>query len=592
MTPDVPIQLSATFLAVPYTLWTGYADTWKATWAGPAGIGARSQLTAVDLAGAFLQYAMVNVTASTSRRTDQAIAAIMVAAGLSASDYSLDTGKQSMPMHFVRSQKALDAIMDVVYSEMGGVAWMSADGKLRFEARDSRLGTTADATWGDSTNVIPGAISYELDTTDLISTASVVATIFTTGQADNEVFRWTRGAATRPTADSIAILAGQYYEAETDYGVPVVALTAAAATNDYTGNSAIDGTGTDKTSALTVTFTDLGAGVRVKVANADAGTVYVTKLRGRGQPVSFAGQTPRFTVSKSVSGMKADRSVELRVPFADDSQATRDYAYGVARTYRYPYPRLALDFAWSHDDITAAMLAADIGQLIQFADATSGNAAWLTNVNDLWYVEAIEHTLVSIGMNRTRVTLVPAYLYRNLDAIAYDAFTRSNVTGDLGTSTSGDVWASDGNMDIATNAARANSDTLQMPTLDLGVGKTNAVIEVSLAAIGAGDEVGVVFRHADANNQYRFYVDKGSNEAILEKNVASVMTELSSPAYTVGTTAEVKVVNQGTRIRCYVGGRLYIDTTDSALTAGTKVGLFARNANATATFEDFYGEGL
>jgi len=382
------------------------------------------------------------------------------------------------------------------------------------------------------------------------------------------------------------------YSGNFAYESAITTLTTPAAFVDYLANSASNGSGTDQTASLTVAVTDRGASADIVLTNTSGSTIYVTDFRLRGTSVPLAGQTPRFTVSKSVSGMKADRSVELRVPFADDSQATRDYAYGVARTYRYPYPRLALDFAWSHDDITAAMLAADLGQLIQFADASSGNAAWLTNVNDLWYIEAIEHTLVSIGMNRTRVTLVPAYLYRNLDAIAYDAFTRGNVTGDLGTSTSGDVWARDGNMDIATNAARANSDTLQMPVLDLGVGKTNAVIEVSLAAIGAGDEVGVVFRDVDASNQYRFYVDKGSNEAILEKNVAGVMTELSSPAYTVGTTAELKVVNQSTRIRCYVGGRLYIDTTDNALTAGTKVGLFARNANATATFDDFYSEGL
>lgn len=79
---------------------------------------------------------------------------------------------------------------------------------------------------------------------------------------------------------------------------------------------------------------------------------------------------------------------------------------------------------------------------------------------------------------------------------------------------------------------------------------------------------------------------------ILEKIVGGAVTELASPAYTVGTTAELRVMVQGKRFRVWVGRRLYIDTEDTALNTGTKVGLWARNANATATFDQLYAEAL
>ena len=188
------------------------------------------------------------------------------------------------------------------------------------------------------------------------------------------------------------------------------------------------------------------------------------------------------------------------------------------------------------------------------------------------------------------VTLIPSWLYRDLDRIVYDDFARDNASGDLGTSRSGDVWANDSGFDITSETARANTDTESIATLDLGALAFDHVAEVSLAAIGTGDEVGLAVRYTDANNHYRAYLDKGSNEVILEKIVGGVVTEIASPAYTVGTTAELRVIVQGKRFRVWVGRRLYIDSEDTALNTGTKVGLWARNANGTTTFNDMYAE--
>ncbi|MGK2966024.1 MAG: hypothetical protein ACSLFM_10530 [Tepidiformaceae bacterium] len=782
VTPGVPIRLKATHDAVDYTLWTGYIQ--RITPSGGSGRVRTAAAECYDLAYYLKESDPINVTASASRDTDGALDAIRTAMGLASGDVSLDDGVQNLPMHFVVGQPAADAWRNVVASEMGGLMWVTAAGLLRFESRASRLGVTPDDTWGDGTNIVPYDFSLEIDDTEIVTSVTARSTVFRSGQADTEIFRFSQNKDTKPTATSMFITAGTIYQRTFQAASAYLTLTAIEANVDYLANTAQNGSGTDRTSTLNPTVTDLGGG-KFTVKFAPTLDCYVTKFRVRAQPVEFFADRAEASFSKSVSLIKSGRSESFDIPFAGDSgQTLRDYAYQVLRIGRYPAGRLTLNFhagapgATADDDKKVALLSAEIGDLIKYKDTGLGVDGSYSD--DWYYIERLQYVVPPDFAGASfmcSVTLVPTSIYRNLDRIVFDTFDRANATGDLGSSFSGDTWANDGNMDIASNAARANSDTLQMPNLDLGAGAASTVtvavavsasaddayedstgvvtlddaftvdvdatnewiglrfqgvaipadatiqeahlslfvpnfqdepdvvihgvdadntgtfttgandisgrprttanvawastdlggdgvfdspdltsivqeivdragwapgnamafvingrsgadpardfgigtyewfvdennpdpvaptlsvtytvddqvVEVSLAAIGAGDEVGVVFRYADANNQYRAYLDKGSNEVILEKNVATVVTELASPAFTVGTAHEIRAMVQGTRIRVWVDFVLYIDTTDSALSAGTKVGLFARNASGSTTFEDAYGQAL
>lgn len=596
--PGQPIRITATHNAIGYTLWTGYLNKTQLRW--QTGTVPVAPFDALDLFGFTQGSKLINVTASTTRDTDGAITAIATAMGLVAGDLSLDDGVQDLPMHFAVGANAQDALVAAAASEMGGFLYINALGQIRFESRITRLGTTPAQTWGDGTTIFPNAVEYAFDPDEYITDVTARSTVFRTGQADTLIFEFSQNMFTKPSATSMALTAGQVWERTFQANSAYVALTALAATTDYTANTAQNGTGTDKTSALTATVTDLGGGkFTLKLVNTDAGTIYVTKFQMRGQPVEFYADRAEATFSLSVPNLKAGKGIQLDIPFGGDTgQKLRDYAYQELRVGRYPYPTLRLTFDASTDAKKVALLDVELGDLILYKDTGIGaNIATGTAsayVNDWWYVEGIKHDIPPDwgGKNfRSTITLVPSYVYRNLDAIAFDTFDRANVSNDLGTSFSGHTWANDANMDIVSNTARANSDTLQMPVLT--VGKADQVVECSFAAIGAGDEVGLVFRHTDANNQYRAYFVQGTNLLKLEKNVASVVTQIgASVAYTVGTTAEMRVFIQSTRIRVYVDRKLYIDTTDSGLATGNNAGLFARNANATATFDNFYSQGL
>lgn len=462
------------------------------------------------------------------------------------------------------------------------------------------------SAWGDSSQIVPVGLKYGFDELDYISTARVRTQILQTGQANKELYRFIRGQG---YGDSRALTAGETWQFEASFGAVAIALTTLVAYTDYTANAAAAGTGTDMTSSLTVTVTDLGAGrVRYKLVNGHAtDTLYITYLRQRGQPAQWSSDKPEYVFTKAgYSGDKAGRDISADLNWAGDlAFKPRDYAYHLLRILRVPYPTLTLQFLVGHGSSAAndsaikdAILGLELGDLIYYKDQSmfsTTSPVQSAYVKDWYYVEGIDTAVRADDAGQVfsaTITLVPSYIYRQLDRICYDTFDRSNVSGDLGTSFSNDVWAGDGNMDINSNKARANSDTAQVPNLDLGTLAFDGVAEVSLAAIGSGDEVGLIYRYVDANNYYRAYVDKGSNEVILEKLVGGVVTELSSPALTVGSAHELRVIWQANRHRVWVDSKLYIDTTDAALNTGTKAGLFARNANSTTTFEDFYSEGL
>jgi hypothetical protein len=463
--PDVPIVIRATHLSLSYTLWTGYAMRWQA---GNFRIAqGRASVECQDLAAYLQGITGINVILSTSRDTDDALTAIMSAAGLSAADANFDDGLQALPYHWCRNQDALTALMEATRSECGGYLWVQAGGQLRFENRQSRLGTIIDGAWGDGTNVQCEDVSYELVDGDTITSASVQASIFATGLAGTEVLRFSRGKDTKPAADSIAIAGGgRYGPVEVDYPgfVGLAALTTPVATTDYLGNTSANGSGTDRTSSLTVTVTDLGAGARIQIDNAHASTVYLAKFRLRGQPAGIPVDNPNYVFTKSTPGVKALRGFNTKLAWVDDTAKARDLAYQLLRTYRLPYPRVTLSFPWDNDDTVAAMLGAELGWLVTFAD--NAQLPYSSGANDWWYIERIKHELRpdgAGGVNRSIVTLLPSYLYRNLDAIAFDLFTRDNVVGSLGTSTSDDAWLSASGFDITSNKARANVSTLQTP---------------------------------------------------------------------------------------------------------------------------------
>jgi hypothetical protein len=129
--PHVPIRVTASHLGRTYTLWSGYVDTWRVSGRGLASV---CSVTASDVGKYLVDSEAINLTVSTSRDTDGAIAAVFDQMGLEAADYWLDDGAQDLPYSFAIGQKAMTAAMEFVRSEMGGHLFVLGDGRLLVHA--------------------------------------------------------------------------------------------------------------------------------------------------------------------------------------------------------------------------------------------------------------------------------------------------------------------------------------------------------------------------------------------------------------------------------------------------------------------------
>lgn len=136
--PGVPVRITCTHNGSSFTIWTGYAQRWNVEWA--SGRVPVCRVQAWDIADYLPTSEPVNVLVSTSRDSDGALVAIATALGISSTDYDFEDGAQDFPYHWCQAQPAMQAMMDCVRSEMGGLFWVDAFGKLRFEARTGRQG--------------------------------------------------------------------------------------------------------------------------------------------------------------------------------------------------------------------------------------------------------------------------------------------------------------------------------------------------------------------------------------------------------------------------------------------------------------------
>lgn len=609
MDPGVPMRVKASHDAgagaVDYTLTTVYAQEWKRSW--KSGTVPLVRLQCRDLGVYLADSEQINVTVSEGRDTDAALIAIDDLLGLGSGTRDYDDGLQDLPFHFVQAQTAMEAYMAVVKSEMGGWFYIGADGARVFENRASRLGIASpDDTWGDGTDLVPVGIEDLTEDQDFVTEVRVRTTVFAEGQADKEVFRIVSRGAHQPSDNSIALTTGQVYVREFSGAQGISAFTTPVADTDYRANASADGSGADKTSALDVTLTDLGGGrFRIRLENTDAGTIYVTKFRLRGTMVDFYNDRPEAVASLSRSDLPTGKSVSLDVPFGGDAvYQPVNWAMQNLRTYRYADTHgISLEFHADTDNAKASLLALELGQLIRYTDTTmsaagQGGVTASASYTDDWFrVDGIKYSIPPNWAGQDflcNVRLTPTYVFRNLDAIAFDEFDRDNATGDLGTSTNGVTWADDSVWDIVSNKA-VPDNTFTRPNLDLGSGVVDQVVEVLIGNIlqSTGAWVGVIARYADTNNYVRVVLKEGNTAIVADNVVSGSVADTQTASWTPTDSAELRVICQGDRIRAWVDFDLVIDlaVTGNQAAGNSKVGMLGFNANSVQ-YSSFYGQGL
>lgn len=278
-----------------------------------------------------------------NHRGDEVIEHILNDAGFTSGQYSLETSMMTIPFTWIKKgEKALDVIRKVCEAE-NATFYVDEEGIMRFENRyhwSQSPHTTSQYTLDYDGEII----DVGLEPTEVINKAKI------TGfprevQASQKV--WEKESST-------VINAGQtleiWVEFRDDYGeLPCTAITqptAGGATSYFKGNNSSDGTGTDRTSDLTLsTWTTFG-GTTAKMifTNGGASKLYLTECVIFGTPAKVTKEityeTPDTDATDSIDefGLK---SYEMR----NDLIQSNDYARTLADTivYSFKEPKKSLE---------------------------------------------------------------------------------------------------------------------------------------------------------------------------------------------------------------------------------------------------------
>lgn len=217
-----------------------------------------------------------------NQRTDQIISALLQSvAGLTTSQFDLDTGAVIVPFaYFKKGSKLGDALNDTVQAELGGL-YMSEDGIPKFENRQNW--NTKTSVWTlDKDSVLEKNSLGETSVKNVAETFSKARSVQGTGPVY---------AAAQP----IELLPGDnevFIDFKDDDGaLPVIAIDTptyndgtVATTSFYATNEQRDGSGPALNAQVSLTGTDLfSTGVKFTFNNAAAQSIFLTQLEVHGQ---------------------------------------------------------------------------------------------------------------------------------------------------------------------------------------------------------------------------------------------------------------------------------------------------------------------
>jgi len=329
------------------------------------------------------------------QRTDQALGAILDDVGWPADDRNLDTGKTTMTRFWVDGPKTLDA-MRIVEETEGGFIKEEKDGKVGFENRHTRLLSpynTSQATFSDASDATR--------TYTVLTQEDPLSTITNHFESSARTYT-TAGVAvlwTHPEtgADSPLLTAGQARTFEAIYPNPssannaleVNAWTTPAATTDYLGNTASDGSGTNLTASIAVSVAKTSERMVITLTNNHASSsAYMTKIQARGTAVTSNDPVKLRAIDTASQTDYGERKYVAKTEFFPSSAEAQNWGDYQNAIFGSPINILTMEFnANATEENLAEALGRDISDRVTITATNNANLG----INADFFIESIRH---------------------------------------------------------------------------------------------------------------------------------------------------------------------------------------------------------
>ena len=233
---------------------------------------------AIDFIRLFFDKSLDQTVMQQNKRTDEVIATLLQAAGLTSSQYSLDAGITVIPfVYFEKGKNIGNALKELVEAEMGSL-YQDEQGVIRFENRQHY--TTAPHTTSQFS--FSPANCYEIDVPSHSNVINVVEIESQVREVQAKQKLWeSSGTIEIPANGTVEIFA----DFNDDFGaLPVTTVdtpvnVATATTSSYASNTAEDGSGSDAASYVSVSSVSLfSTSYKMTFANNHSAAVYLTNV--------------------------------------------------------------------------------------------------------------------------------------------------------------------------------------------------------------------------------------------------------------------------------------------------------------------------
>jgi len=428
LVPGRKVKLTGNDGTTTFTLWAGFLDSIEPI---PSATGAnKAKLKAIGAFG-YLNKFEVSTAMLGNKKAGELCGAVLDAAGWPADDRDLDTGIVTFPRFWTERVKTFQALRMIEETETG-LLEESADGKIVYRDRHARStdtrSTASQATYSDTSGA---ALAYsgvkQINPLKFIYNelrakiqphegawilgSSALGNQTTLGD-DPEVL-WTH-PETGSSSPSISAGATKTFTAA--YPTSGTASTSKAvdfwqnltATTDYLANDAADGSGTNRTSSISVSLTKRAQSMDIALTNGHSGTVYITKLQAQGNPVTVKDPVEISASDSTSQTAFGKRSYPHPGKFIPDSSEAQNWADFHVAVWKDPVPLLRLTIVANRS--TATLTDVFTREISDLVTVTASNDTGLGIAED-FFIEQIAHKLDAQLNHRAMFTLSQASGY-------------------------------------------------------------------------------------------------------------------------------------------------------------------------------------
>ena len=332
--------------------------------------------TGTDWMGVAARTRISDLPLQRDQRSDQIVQTILAALPVTPRQTALQTGRSTFDyaLDDLRGERAtaLEALHRVTVSELG---YFTADA----DAADGETVVFLDRYARAHQQAAPtefraaAQVALARDIADVIDTARVGIPLRRVDAGTTTVLYQLGDAAPAIVSGDTIHPFGPYRDpAQEAQRVGGADMQTPVAGTDYVANSAPDGTGTDRTSQLTVTASFGASGVRWTITNPGPGTVYLTRLQARGRGIYDYARAYLEAVDPTAGTSRG--VITLGLPYQADLRVGQDVADHLLQVYGTPQTRPTAVTIHAARDATRAQVAVAVGlhDRITVIDAPTG----------------------------------------------------------------------------------------------------------------------------------------------------------------------------------------------------------------------------